>query len=592
MFNKNKTMSFLVKNTNLKKDILEELSNFDSIKELVKRHKNLSKKELEYLLSSFNIEKTEENKTEPLYELSALNISMVISDKLRIIDVLDNKIYPYVDLDKLHMILNKNESNLDLYNRLVEDYIYYFNSFSNEDNKLNECFNSYNIISVILRNYNIVKEIFDSSCLLDKSIINLSFAYLEQLLNFGNNISVDDKKMVLGYLSEKNIENLNLLSSDSFNKFLEYLFTGEKNYRQKLVLFSNCMKKEDNEIILDDMLLKNIKNMPQFILERLICRGSLNNRREFLNSISEEDISSLIHQIIKTNDIHTECLQEVMINQKFYQLDYLMKVMILKRMRKVSDKEELSKSRYELKLDFLFGRDVNDKKGFISYLDDIDNLSSTLDFICTDSEEEVLLEKFRILERISKSLEEKSIKSSTYKRFLTYLDTNLSSKSRKDQIKILKSRSKYFKKHDIEEFFSILEQHNNISLDRLIISEQSFKQMKQNFKFIKKARKVDERVLDEIVNRLENSQSEESSKKIVDFISSSTFLKSDTNKQLELIKLLPGKTEKFSNSNSQSVVFIPDSDFVNNKINEHGGEMIFTNEDTGIKVKVITSKKC
>lgn len=525
-------------------------------------------------------------------------LEKMINSKIEIVQTKTDDNYP--DLDKLYHILGSRSYDEFLLKYLnlrdISRYkLFKFSEFAVENkyifekiipkdkihlnsllgislNKLTKCF-EYISSHVDSKNYSLILTSLLTSNL-DIDIINkLSDIYLIEVLQFLNSEYADEIKYILPFIiCEKKDCNGN--KGYRYNNTVMNIIKNHKMPLSVLCSFgSNQYNNENKE--------KLVEFWPCF------NEGLITEINQSLNTVGSVTLDILYNdeflELSNSSIGHVKSIQEKILNssRRIYN-DFLN-----------NENIEYSEdgNRFLEIAEFLLKSDIAEtgkripNSNFVSLNPEM--FRSTVKFICGNDSQKVRKAKMEVLDKIKPQLLQYQTLTMSlhYEQYLNFLSKVLKNKSEKKQINQLKTYGKYFTNHNIEEIFNKIKDSNNAEIiTNLLVNCESKKQTKQNLKLVDIIDQYSPKIILEIVKHLENCQTKEQSKLIINSIKNPIFIEMPYDKKIEILNNLPGDQKNISEDNIN--VNIPDNKYVEQKIIDNGGEMTFKNSESGIKIKI------
>lgn len=395
------TKIWLNKIPNLDKNLLNQISKEKRIHKLKSKIRKMNQEQLFYLYKLFD------RKVNQQYAFSIIDICNIIDLKLQLID---SNCMEKIEVEKLYYCLQNN----DLCSEIVNQYIDLHNKdcIKQEESLLDI------IYAIIGNNYltsSFFKEIsMDSNTIFShyKNVVS-SMVYLgsEKFLQLAKSDYDACKKVsLLKYMmnSSNNQYIINISSSD-FIKMMDCVLRSGKYYQEKLSLLRYSVDNGVNGSYMNQDIVKNISELPDFLLEGVNKAGNSNNYEAFIKSISNKYDYFVIKEARETPVIHRECIKDIFYSKNFYQLEYMKRLLILKGLRFNGKKEETDLERYQEKMNFLLYIKIGEREGFVSYLNDFFALNGVLSFLNGDYSKEELKKRMDYLISVRKGLEEEIV---------------------------------------------------------------------------------------------------------------------------------------------------------------------------------------
>ncbi len=395
------TKIWLNKIPNLDKNLLDQISKEKRVQKLKKQIRRMNQEQLFYLYKLFD------KKINQQYAFSTIDICNIIDLKLQLID--SNNIEK-IDVEKLYYCLQNNE----LCSELINQYIDLHNKDCIEQE---ECL--LDIIDAIIRNNHLTASFFkaismDSNTIFShyKNIVS-SMIYLgsEKFLQLAkSNYDACKKVSLLKYMTNSSDNQyIKNISSSDFIKMIDCVLGNGKYYQERLFLLRYSVENGVNGFYMNQDIVKNISELPDFLLEGVIIARNSNNYEAFIKSISKKCDYFVIKEARETSVIHRECIKDIFYSENFYQLEYMKRLLILKELRLNGKEEETDLERYQKKMNFLLYIKIGEREGFVSYLNDFFALNGVLSFLSGDYSKEELKKRMDYLISVRKGLEEQIV---------------------------------------------------------------------------------------------------------------------------------------------------------------------------------------
>lgn len=571
--------------------ILLDKDDLPAVYKILNLDKNgkLSLTEKKFLISTLN----------NTYDLDYQGIKTLFINKMEII-LLSKSKNNQIDLNKVFNLglskdkefpnfdyLYKKFNGKDKYCFLVEQYKQIIN-LSDDNERYRYIENCNHIIDI----FNCT-EIFDNIKVESLSNINnivyLPTGFLDKVIEY-DGYGIQE---LLNYISEhesftKAVKGLNC----DFSYFLSFIFKDEVEDKiYTMASLSDKLLIKDGKF--NDNLASAISSLPQYILEYIDdYQNPIDSEiKDFILDLTNynsfrcgsTDFASYVGMLRKVELKNSESIEhttaKLITNKIFLSFDRINRLSILENL--ITDENSFNR-----KAEFLFN--IN-KYNYTAFFENISDsyLETTYVFLSEDSE--VLEAKFRVLNRIKSQLEDESLSTILYDKYLDSLDTAIKGMEPADKIRYLDAHSKFFEKNSIKEFSEKLDFRNYDSLSYMKIRKEleknkKYKKLKYIFKFANfYDGQYDINLAVKIVDQLANSQTKENAKTIYGIVTSDFFKDSSHKSQLDILKTLPGVLKEIDNDGIS--IQIPDSQAIESELATKK-QMVFVNKNTGIKLSV------
>lgn len=430
-----------------------------------------------------------------------------------------------------------------------------------------------------------------------KIITDINLHNLEILISYrtGEDKEIDKRGLfeILLQLENQERKKLNRLGQRDFECFLSYMTKDDqKSTEDNVKVFLTTIDGYygispllDCYISVNRRKFEILNKIPPYLIDYMVYNKP-DDYQKILSSLYNENTEQLIDEIKKTSEIHVDSITEILASEEFMKLPTENQALIFKKLRKVGEKEETDTGRYMVKAESLIGNTWREP-----LLENLPNsyLEKILDFICQEEDIDVLCEKIRALRRISAECigDEDHIK--LFDKYIGFICKGLENKTAREKMQAIDIRSRHFEENHFSNMIEKLENSSQKEkIEELLYSKQTEEEMEQIYQFIAMMEEYPEETISTIINHFNNSQSIENTKRLLQYINDDKFKKSHPLIQQEYLGAYPLAKEKRIFEGKEIELDIPDFTYVNEKIHDHHGEMVFINEDTGIKVKIKT----
>lgn len=414
--------------------------------------------------------------------------------------------------------------------------------------------------------------------------------------------------------SKVDIGIINKLSDLDLVSILDFLNSENAEERKHILPFivcedSNCKKGyRFNNSIMDYIKLYKI---PSIVLRSFGSNEYNNEKKEKLSMWLPCFNDRLLAEINNSLNTVGSAVLDILYNDEFLELSAQSIGLYISIQEKILNSSRIIYSNFEddenieysededrfLEIaEFLLKSNVDEKGKRIpdSNFASLDSIffRDTVEFICMNDSQEVRKAKMEAFDKIKPQLLQHKITYGCYKQYLDFLSKMLKNKSEKEQINQLKAYGKYFANHNIEETFrKIKNSDNEEKIINLLTKCTSKKRTKQNLMFVDSIDQYSPIIVPEIVKRLENCQTKEQVKTLINCIKSTKFIDMSYSykKQSDILNDFPGGEKCISEDNIS--ISIPDDTYVEHQIISNGGEMTFKNHESGIKIKIKVGQK-
>ncbi len=329
---------------------------------------------------------------------------------------------------------------------------------------------------------------------------------------------------------------LNSFDIDSFNEkkysgvLIDIIGDGKdsKDRSNRVYFAKEVLEVYDNykeSLIDEEQVLKNLRVVKQFP-EQFYHKDWKKITDFIYYQVLDKDsnLSYLLEPLSKTPDCCFDEFCNTILDPRFYTCDTSDVLNYLSQ--NGCEDEPL---RYAMKRDFLFESNIIEKEDFISYLSFFDgDLSLSL-----------LEKRIKVL---GKDLDQLCDVSDEIRR--DYFNFLGDAKNEKE----LKRRASYFKTYKIDEFFSMLEDHPRKEQALSLLTSKKKKEVRDcNVKIVEKTKPLEAIVGEKILDRISLYAKPENIEKVVEYISSFSFIKMDEKEQLQMLDTVlpePKRIEK------------------------------------------------
>lgn len=380
--------------SNLDRTIVNQVFKEKIVKGLETKRKEMSKEQYSYLCSTLDKEMINQ------YQFSVSDIVNIIELKMKVID---SSVMGTFDVEGLYYSIQ----NKKICDELVNRYITFHEQGDEEDE------NVLAIIRTISKNNHLAYSFFsmipkniDSSCIKNvvSTILFLQSGKFLQLVK--SNYAPQEKwKLLDGILDKDEYSYIQQITTSDFTKLIDCVLGSGKCYQERLFLIRYSLVCDENGSYLNQDILKNIGVLPDFIFDNKMLQENEKECENFIKSISQKCDCFVIEEARETSSIHRECIRDTFFDKNFYQLEYMMRLLILQNLRTNASEEELDAERYRKKMQFLLHSPIEGRKGMVSYMKSFYVLNNILLFLNGDYSKEELDKRMQFLTGIHQEFE-------------------------------------------------------------------------------------------------------------------------------------------------------------------------------------------
>lgn len=367
------TRSFLDKIPNLDKNRLKQFSIEKRMQTLRHRIRKMNQEQLSYIFETFDKEMNQH------YEFSISDICNIIDLKLQFIASNEMKIF---DIEKLYYIIKNPEWCQELVDKYMDSHNN--SSFKEEDSILS-------LIHMMLGNSHSVATFFES--LLNRndlstlphqnimsSIVELGADKFLQLVQ--SNHHSDEKMELLTCLTNDfPYEYIKKISCSDFATVMDCALGNKRYLHERLLLLKYSVVEEEGNTYINQDTVQNISELPDFLLDEIKSGERIEEYEDFIKSISKKQDHFIINEVRKTPLLHRTRIRDTFFSKNFYQLEYMMKLMILKDLCSKKEQTTDETETFDKKINFLLFDEFDGQEGFVSFLDNYFILDKILLFI-------------------------------------------------------------------------------------------------------------------------------------------------------------------------------------------------------------------
>lgn len=506
------------------------------------------------------------------------DVKNIIRNKFELLNTEDHaKTWRY-DVDKIYLLLNsaKTSKPTYLYKSFVERYL---RAFTSENTEMRSYCNE--LLMAIKNNENVLEKMNQEQKekFLKLGPKNMNFMNQYFIKRSSLDKEIDVKTSVCSFLAPLTIPQVELLGTFSANKFGDLL--NHSTHYSSIHNLAFCLYDEEffqkEETTIDyDKLFSTMKYFPRYFLESLYNKTT-RVQKSFVDYAQELNGPTLIscnHSLSYVPEEYREKISDFVIqNEDFRCLSAKKMELIFLELFNAYRKDD--NICYVECLEFLipFASEVSPKV-----------LELTTNFLCHENDKEILDAKIEAIEKVreeiilgNSTLDEENNCYELYLKLLTPSDQL----SKKKQIKQLKARSSYFENHQLESVLLDLYEDSERyeSLQRLLNNHTGKKHHNQSYRFMEMANLYQDGVVDDVIQQLENVSSGKKAKQIIDYITQESFIEAPYEEKRNQLKNLPGQMLVLE----QDDIAVDICDITSISKNK---EVIFTNKETGAKVKV------
>lgn len=389
------------------------------------------------------------------------------------------------------------------------------------------------------------------------------------------------------------IAKFNDLDKRKFNKVLNFIMESD-SFDSKIHIIGALLKEKQCISILVNIVDK-IDRLPKHLIEYLGKTEHVDDKiREDQKRLLEEmckmdqEANNYYISVLNTPKEQASNLLELLVNDHFRKFSMETRTFILQKLAYFDrENQEKDQVRYLMKANFLVGNE--ETPGFLTKIDN-SYFESTFKFIQDEKDKEVLDTKFLVLDRLRKQIEEGKLSIEIYQRYLESLENAISNMNFKDKIKYLDSHSKFFKKHNLEEFSKNIT-HSKVkdTLVDVLSENEKYKRAKYHYKLVSFIDQYDPMVATKIIERMKNCQRVYNKKEFFHKVQEIPFITMDKFQQQNILDhhSLGSPLVFGSQEESGMEVWIPDYQYVQSVLeNNPSDELEFNNKDARIKIKL------
>lgn len=532
------------------------------------RFNHCTEEEKLYLLDSF--------KAADMEGYSIYDVSTIISDKFSLLNSKDFEKKYLFDVTKIYLLLNSKEVKRPtiLYQEFVKNYrMVYSGSMFQQREATSILLNAIESSGKLLKEMNQEqKEKF-----LKLGLTNMSFIrqYFRERSSFDKQF--DEKEAICGFLDPLTISQIETLSAFSEKKFkdlLNHCTLGSNKHSLLFVFFDKEFLQDEKASIPYERLFSAIEYFPDYFLE-ILNQKDFGKQISFLNYIKELDSVKLTvynQSFSFVPEVYRDCVGESVIeNEDFRNLSSeKMKMIFIELCREYFNNNKIC---YLECLEFLvpFALEVSPKV-----------LDITKTFLCHETDKEILATKIKAVENVKKDIvvdnPNLDAREYYYELYIELLQGS-NNLSKKQQLKQLRARSSYFENHPLEDVFDI-DAENFSRFHNLLNSDTGRKHHNQSYRLMELNEQYKTEVVEAVIQQLENVSSGKRAKQIIDYITQDGFIKAPYEEQRNQLKNLPGQMVSLEQDGITVDIYDIGS------LGTGKEEVIFTNKDTGTKIKV------
>lgn len=550
--------------------------------DLLSKIDKLSLENKQYVLQPLKYVVKEFREKYGIREIELEELYMILQDQL---GVVTNNKYKYIsEAPNLMKLFLASGYQQKLYNYLLCQYV------ETEDNQYVNVFTEYFMKwNELLKLFPLHDSDIEKITSFRPDQLKIIASYQDTEVHKTLNSSIIDMIRVLLQLEYTEKEKLDLMDSYEFKMFLSYMISadykptiyGVKAFLTTISFYSLPYKFSH----LHSKKLEVLRKIPSNLIDYLIYNKP-NAYQTILYNLYTTNANGLVEEISKTSEKHKDSITEILASEEFMKLPNENQALIFRKLRKVGEKEETDTGRYMVKAESLIGNTWREP-----LLENLPNsyLEKTLDFICQEEDIDVLCEKIRALRRISAECIDDEDHIKLFDKYIGFICKGLENKTAREKMQAIDIRSRHFEENHFSNMVEKLENSSQKEkIEELLYSKQTEEEMEQIYQFIAMMEEYPEETISTIINHFNNSQSIENTKRLLQYINDDKFKKSHPLIQQEYLGAYPLAKEKRIFEGKEIELDIPDFTYVNEKIHDHHGEMVFINEDTGIKVKIKT----
>lgn len=521
-----------------------------------------------YLLDSFKVTDVE--------GYSIYDVSTIISDKFSLLDSKEFEKKYLFDVTKIYLLLNSKEVKrpTTIYQEFVKNYRNVYSDTMFQGRKDTSI-----LLNAIESSEKLLKEMNQEQKekFLKLGPTNMSFIrqYFRERSSWDKQF--DEKEAICDFLNPLTISQIETLSNFPEKKFkdlLDHCTLGSNKHSLLFGFFDNEFLQDEKASIPYDQLFSAIEHFPDYFLE-ILNQKDFGKQISFLNHIKVVDADKLVaynHSLHSVPEEYRDCVGESVIeNEDFRNLSSeKMEMIFMELCREYFDNNKI---RYLKCLKFLvpFALEVSPKV-----------LDITKTFLCRETDKEILATKIKAVENVKKDIvvDNSNLDASEYY-YELYMELLQGSDnlSKKQQLKQLRARSSYFENHPLEDVFGI-DAENFSRFHNLLNSDTGRKHHNQSYRLMELNEQYKTEVVEAVIQQLENVSSGKRAKQIMDYITQDVFIKAPYEEQRNQLKNLPGQMVSLE----QDGITVDICDI--GSLDTGKEEVIFTNKDTGAKVKV------
>lgn len=382
------------------------------------------------------------------------------------------------------------------------------------------------------------------------------------------NVSHKDKDILYWLLTSLSVKEINELTTDELALYI--------NTIEKDVFYSEIFGDLTNDSYeMKKQIIANLKYLSSGELEYLIEHSEIKKQKvvELREQINDGYYNTWFSLLPNQEDYSKLRKKLLFDNNKFSMLPSQQKYFLLESSKECDNKD--------IMLDYLI-----DSEWIMLF--NSSELESIIEFL-NEEEKEVLKEKIELLKHLEEQQKQEEntyiIKAKAIE-YLSFLEQLTKDQPPKKKAKYIHVYSNLVQGGNI---VVLLQKHSmNPKVDQLLKSTVKKKRTKQNLKFIKYIDLLDQKVQEEVLLRLINSQSIKNTKQIIEHVCNPIFLNLSSDEQLKKIENLPGDSKIIEEGINIS---IGDYSYFEKQISNHKQEqLIFKNKETGLQVKVKSLK--